>query len=169
MLPIAIDVMSGDHEPREYVAGALRALADDPELRAFQSALGKESVRHLSTLVQAMGKCLINNAHRNDDVTALCLGRIEAGDVVLPSDTAAKEAIDTANNHLRAALINDQCDGCLRARLDTCASETCAFGACRELGCAVCTNWRNAVEVMVKLFTPSTAVPRVRLAHAPGR
>lgn len=35
MLPIAIDVMSGDHEPREYVAGALRALADDPELRAF--------------------------------------------------------------------------------------------------------------------------------------
>ncbi len=35
MLPIAIDVMSGDNEPREYVAGALRALADDPELRAL--------------------------------------------------------------------------------------------------------------------------------------
>ncbi|HEY4750992.1 MAG TPA: phosphate acyltransferase PlsX [Steroidobacteraceae bacterium] len=35
MLPIAIDVMSGDHEPREYVAGALRALADDPQLRAL--------------------------------------------------------------------------------------------------------------------------------------
>ena len=34
MLPIAIDVMSGDHEPREYVAGALRALAEDPQLRA---------------------------------------------------------------------------------------------------------------------------------------
>jgi glycerol-3-phosphate acyltransferase PlsX len=33
VLPIAIDVMSGDHEPREYVAGALRALADDAELR----------------------------------------------------------------------------------------------------------------------------------------
>jgi len=33
VLPIAIDVMSGDNEPREYVAGALRALADDPELR----------------------------------------------------------------------------------------------------------------------------------------
>src|SRR6201988_4050286 len=27
--------MSGDHEPREYVAGALRAIADDPELRAL--------------------------------------------------------------------------------------------------------------------------------------
>ncbi|HYC08188.1 MAG TPA: phosphate acyltransferase PlsX [Steroidobacteraceae bacterium] len=35
MLPIAIDVMSGDHEPHEYVDGALRALTDDPELRAL--------------------------------------------------------------------------------------------------------------------------------------
>src|SRR5262249_27859207 len=35
VLPIAIDVMSGDHEPREYLAGALRALADDPELQAL--------------------------------------------------------------------------------------------------------------------------------------
>src|SRR5260370_39690210 len=34
VLPIAIDVMSGDHEPREYVAGALRALSDDPQLCA---------------------------------------------------------------------------------------------------------------------------------------
>jgi len=33
VLPIAIDVMSGDHEPREYVDGALRALADDPQLQ----------------------------------------------------------------------------------------------------------------------------------------
>ena len=35
MLPIAIDVMSGDHEPREYLAGALRALSEDPELRVL--------------------------------------------------------------------------------------------------------------------------------------
>jgi phosphate acyltransferase len=35
LLPIAIDVMSGDHEPREYVGGAVRALADDPELHAL--------------------------------------------------------------------------------------------------------------------------------------
>jgi phosphate acyltransferase len=35
VLPIAIDVMSGDHEPREYVGGALRALAEDVELRAL--------------------------------------------------------------------------------------------------------------------------------------
>jgi glycerol-3-phosphate acyltransferase PlsX len=34
VLPIAIDVMSGDHEPREYIAGALRALTDDPGLHA---------------------------------------------------------------------------------------------------------------------------------------
>jgi len=35
VLPIAIDVMSGDNEPREYLAGALRALADDPQLQAL--------------------------------------------------------------------------------------------------------------------------------------
>ncbi len=35
MLPIAIDVMSGDSQPREYVAGALQALADDPQLRVL--------------------------------------------------------------------------------------------------------------------------------------
>jgi len=35
VLPIAIDVMSGDQEPREYVAGALRALADDAQLRVL--------------------------------------------------------------------------------------------------------------------------------------
>jgi phosphate acyltransferase len=35
VLPIAVDVMSGDSEPREYVAGVLRALAEDSELRAL--------------------------------------------------------------------------------------------------------------------------------------
>jgi phosphate acyltransferase len=34
VLPIAIDVMSGDNEPREYLAGALRALREDPQLEA---------------------------------------------------------------------------------------------------------------------------------------
>ncbi len=33
MQPIAIDVMSGDSPPREYVAGALRALEEDADLR----------------------------------------------------------------------------------------------------------------------------------------
>jgi glycerol-3-phosphate acyltransferase PlsX len=35
VLPIAIDVMSGDYEPREYIAGALRALSEDAQLRAL--------------------------------------------------------------------------------------------------------------------------------------
>ena len=35
MLPVAIDVMSGDQQPREYIAGAVRALSDDPSLRAL--------------------------------------------------------------------------------------------------------------------------------------
>jgi glycerol-3-phosphate acyltransferase PlsX len=35
VLPIAIDVMSGDQQPREYVSGALCALHEDPSLRAL--------------------------------------------------------------------------------------------------------------------------------------
>ena len=63
MLPIAIDVMSGDHEPREYVAGALRALGEDPELRvllvgdpkllAAELARAAESVRARAEVVAA--------------------------------------------------------------------------------------------------------------------
>jgi len=35
VLPIAIDVMSGDHPPQEYIAGALTALREDQGLRAL--------------------------------------------------------------------------------------------------------------------------------------
>ncbi len=42
VLPLAIDVMSGDSPPREYLAGARRALADDPELRLL--LVGQEAV-----------------------------------------------------------------------------------------------------------------------------
>jgi phosphate acyltransferase len=35
VLPVAVDVMSGDHPPHEYVAGALRALAEDEQLTAL--------------------------------------------------------------------------------------------------------------------------------------
>ena len=35
MLPIAIDVMSGDRQPHQYIAGALAALAENEELRVL--------------------------------------------------------------------------------------------------------------------------------------
>jgi len=51
VLPIAIDVMSGDHEPREYITGALRALQNDVDLRALlvgQSALIEFALERVS-------------------------------------------------------------------------------------------------------------------------
>jgi phosphate acyltransferase len=63
MLPIAVDVMSGDHEPREYLSGALRALADDPQLQlllvgdapliAAALAAAPERTRERATVVAA--------------------------------------------------------------------------------------------------------------------
>ena len=35
MLPVAIDVMSGDQQPREYIAGAVHAMREDAGLRAL--------------------------------------------------------------------------------------------------------------------------------------
>ncbi len=54
MIAIAIDVMSGDHEPREYVAGSLRALRDDPELSALLVGRPEEISAHLGPDAQAL-------------------------------------------------------------------------------------------------------------------
>jgi glycerol-3-phosphate acyltransferase PlsX len=63
VLPIAIDVMSGDQQPREYIGGALRALHDDASLRTLlvgDAALvelelrsAPESVRERASVVAA--------------------------------------------------------------------------------------------------------------------
>jgi len=63
VVAIAIDVMSGDREPREYVGGALRALRADPTLKVLlvgrapeiEPALAREpaSVRERAELVAA--------------------------------------------------------------------------------------------------------------------
>src|SRR5580700_8218495 len=46
--------MSGDHEPREYVAGALRALADDAELRLLLVGEAQLLAAALNALPQAV-------------------------------------------------------------------------------------------------------------------
>ena len=56
MLPVAIDVMSGDQQPREYVSGALRALHDDAQLRVLlvgDAALIDAELRALPEAVRA--------------------------------------------------------------------------------------------------------------------
>ena len=52
MLTIAIDVMSGDHEPREYVAGALRALNDDTDLHALLVGQPEQIEPQLASVAQ---------------------------------------------------------------------------------------------------------------------
>ena len=56
MLPVAIDVMSGDQQPREYVSGALRALHDDAKLRVLlvgDAALIDAELRPLPEAIRA--------------------------------------------------------------------------------------------------------------------
>jgi len=56
VLPVAIDVMSGDQQPREYVSGALRALHDDAKLRVLlvgDAALIDAELRPLPEAIRA--------------------------------------------------------------------------------------------------------------------
>jgi phosphate acyltransferase len=56
VLPVAIDVMSGDQQPREYVSGALRALHEDAKLRVLlvgDAALIDAELRALPEAVRA--------------------------------------------------------------------------------------------------------------------
>jgi phosphate acyltransferase len=56
VLPVAIDVMSGDQQPREYVSGALRALHDDASLRVLlvgDAALLDAELRALPEAIRA--------------------------------------------------------------------------------------------------------------------
>ena len=112
MLPIAIDVMSGDHEPREYVAGALRALADDQELCALLvgepqligSALASEprSVRARAAVVAATQLVAMNEKPREairrkkDSSMRVAVDQVHAGQAcacVSAGNTGALTAI----------------------------------------------------------------------------
>ncbi len=112
MLPIAIDVMSGDHEPREYVDGALRALADDRELRAqlvgdlrlLETALarlpaglrGRIQIVPASQVVAMHDKPREAIRHKKDSSMRLAVDRVhsgEAGACVSAGNTGALTAI----------------------------------------------------------------------------
>jgi len=54
MTTIAIDVMSGDNPPREYVGGSLRALAHDSQARALLVGQPEQIEPHLTGLVESV-------------------------------------------------------------------------------------------------------------------
>jgi phosphate acyltransferase len=95
VLPIAIDVMSGDHEPREYVAGAMRALSDDVEMRALLvgdpqllgAALARQptQVRERAEVVGATQVVTMDEKpreairHKKDSSMRVAVDRVHAG------------------------------------------------------------------------------------------
>jgi hypothetical protein len=108
-----------------------------------QQKLGRAVARHLIDLVGAMSDCLFGARHRESDLAEACLGRIEQGSLVIPWDRRAREPFEMANARLQDA-VDAITDDQLR-ELATCASAT------GERGCFVCTNWRNAVRVVLSM------------------
>jgi phosphate acyltransferase len=54
VIRIAIDVMSGDHKPQEYVAGSVHALGQDPQLQALLVGQPQQIEPHLASLSDAL-------------------------------------------------------------------------------------------------------------------
>jgi phosphate acyltransferase len=89
VLPIAIDVMSGDQQPREYIAGALRALQDDVSLRVLlvgDAALIGTELRTLPDAVRARAEV------------------IAASEVVAMGDSPREAIRRTKNSSMRVAI-----------------------------------------------------------------
>jgi phosphate acyltransferase len=89
VVSIAIDVMSGDHEPREYVAGSLRALCEDTQLQALLVGQPNQIAPHLA------------------DLSAQVRGRIEvvpAAQVVAMGDTPREAIRRKKDSSMRIAI-----------------------------------------------------------------
>jgi glycerol-3-phosphate acyltransferase PlsX len=56
MTPIAVDVMSGDHEPRQYVAGSLQALGEDAGLSVLLVGRPEQIEPHLAAVPESVRK-----------------------------------------------------------------------------------------------------------------
>jgi len=110
--PIAIDVMSGDHEPREYVAGALRALGDDAELRVtlvgdpqvISASLGSQPARIRERMAVAAASQVVTMdekpreaiRHKKDSSMRVAVDLVRAGSAsacVSAGNTGALTAI----------------------------------------------------------------------------
>jgi glycerol-3-phosphate acyltransferase PlsX len=100
MQSIAIDVMSGDRTPRDYVAGAVHALDEDPAFRALL-------VGDPATIEGALNGASASGARRRIDI-------VPATEVVA-MDESPREAIDVVKDGRALACVSSGNTGALTA------------------------------------------------------
>ena len=111
MLPVAIDVMSGDQQPREYVSGAVRALHDDAELRVLlvgDAALIDEELRALPAAVRARAEVV-------PATEVVAMGDSPREAIRRKKNSSMRVAIDLVKEHRASACVSAGNTGALTA------------------------------------------------------
>ncbi len=111
MLPIAIDVMSGDHAPPEYVTGALQALREDAALRVLlvgDPALIEPRVAPLSAALRAR----IETAPASEVVS---MGESPREAIRRKKDSSMRVAVDLVKSGRASACVSAGNTGALNA------------------------------------------------------
>jgi glycerol-3-phosphate acyltransferase PlsX len=111
VLAIAIDVMSGDHQPREYVAGSLYALGADPELRALLVGQREQIEPHLAAAPESI--------HRRIEVVPaaqiVSMGDTPREAIRRKKESSMRIAIDLVKSGRAAACVSAGNTGALTA------------------------------------------------------
>ncbi len=111
MTVIAIDVMSGDHPPREYLAGAMRALGDDAQLRALLIGQREHIEPEIAALPQALRQ-RIELVHASQVVS---MGESPREAIRRKKDSSMRIAIDMVKSGEAAACVSSGNTGALTA------------------------------------------------------
>ena len=111
MTTIAIDVMSGDHSPREYVAGSLRALTDDSEARALLVGQPEQIEPHLVGLADSVRE----RVEIVPAATVVAMGDTPREAIRRKKDSSMRIAIDLVKEGRAEACVSSGNTGALTA------------------------------------------------------
>ena len=111
MQPIAIDVMSGDHEPREYVAGALHALNDDAGLRAL--LVGQQTL--IETQLASVADSIRSRVEVMPAAQVVAMDEIPREAIRRKKDSSMRVAIDLVKEGRASACVSAGNTGALTA------------------------------------------------------
>jgi phosphate acyltransferase len=108
---IAIDVMSGDNSPREYVAGSLQALEDDRELRALLVGQPDQIQPHLAAVAGSVRE----RVEIVPAATVVAMGDTPREAIRHKKDSSMRIAIDLVKSGRAQACVSSGNTGALTA------------------------------------------------------
>lgn len=111
MLPIAIDVMSGDHPPPEYIAGALAALREDQELQVL--LVGDPDL--IGSRISSLPETVRGRIEVVPATQVVAMSETPRGAIRRKKDSSMRVAVDLVRSGRAAACVSAGNTGALNA------------------------------------------------------